>query len=166
MLCINYKNIKMDFESISMGLVIMALCALPFVFMGRANRKKRKQLLQSLNDFAHTLGTKPSCYEFERDYVIALSEENKHLLFFHQYENYATEVAVDLSKIRKCEGLIIRNNQSDNLAPIEHLELMLVGKKAEDNVKIELYNLEEHYQLGTELELMRKWEALINSKLV
>lgn len=155
----------MDIESLMMGLVILALCASPFLLMGRANRKKRKQLLQSLHNFAQTFGAKPGFCEFERDYVIGLSDENKYLLFYHQLENYAIEVAVELSKIRTCEGLIIRNKQSDSLAPIEHLELLLVGKKNEDSVKIELYNLEEHYQIGTEMELMRKWEELIKNKL-
>lgn len=158
----------MDLSTTIIGLVIVLMCAVPFVVMYFNNKKKQHQMLQNL----HTLATHNKCsvtfYEFCGDLVLGIDDSKKHVFFHKQSKDFSSTSFVDLSQTKECQ--IFKKHHSDGLKssanPIQ--SVFLIFKRNNDvqhESSFELFNRQLDLQLSGELQFAEKWSKRINNLL-
>lgn len=156
----------MDLGTTIIGLVCVALCAMPFILTSRSKKKKEKELINSLKNLAKQNGSEITQYEICGNYAIGIDESKNSVSFIIKtYEVFKIQF-VHLSLIKNCKINKISSSSSNNDQIIDKLNLNL---SAVDNntpdVILEFYNSEISYQPYSELESIEKWNKLINNLL-
>lgn len=159
----------MDLGTLIIAAVLVAICAVPFMIMGRNKKKREKQLLQLLFDTASKENCKLTQSEFLNDIAIGLDGINNKLFFFKKIDAIEVEQHVSLSEIKNC-GLLNSNRPLDTKKNkdiiIEKIGLTFTPiDKNKTNIVFEFFNSEETMLLSGELQLAQKWAKIINEKL-
>ncbi len=166
------NNFKMNLENILLNTILVVLCIIPFILMGRFQQRRKNQLLKSLEALASEQNAHITQKEFCGNIVIGL-DENKNLLFFFKQNNadnsQIAKQVIDLSKVSNCR--IINTSKSvktkeGNNTTIEKLELdFSYTADNEPNTILEFYDKEEKWQLSGEVQLIEKWEKLLKPRI-
>ena len=152
----------MDLGTSIIGIIIVAICILPFILIGFNNSKKRKKTLQHLSDTAKTNNCTIEKSEFWHLTAIGIDQSNKMLFFTRRTDDTAIYKTIDLSQIQKCN--LVRT-ESTNRA-IGKLELQLeFFDKNKPNVSLEFYDKDQSMSLVNEIEISVKWHKIINQTL-
>jgi hypothetical protein len=159
----------MDIINVAVGGVIIASCVLPFVVMGQKGKKNEKKMLQSLRSIAAQNNAQITNYDFAGKFIIGLDEHSNNLFYLKKNQEKEWIQQVYLKDIKTCKVVnlsrTIKANKSTERV-IERLELNFIPILQEDkNVVLEFYNEEESMQLTGELQLVEKWEKLINEQI-
>lgn len=159
----------MDIGSAIIGVVIVALCSLPFFLMGQSRRKREKQMLHTIALLAKDNNCKISKHEHCGDFVIGIDEVRKVLFFNKKGKNKDQELVVNLNDVQTCKIINVSktiNSKSGNYLVVEKLDLCLYSKsKSNHEIRFELFNINDGTQLGDEIPVMEKWNSLINKLL-
>jgi len=159
----------MNWGTAIIGLIIIFICAIPFVIMYYNRVKTENKMLQSLDEIAHQHNCKISQHEFCGDYVMGLDLHRNFVFFFKQKKEEAISQCVDLSEVQTFKVLKKTtnvNNGNGNLSFIERIELCFIPKsKNKEEIKFELYDEEINMQLSGELLFADKWTKQINDHL-
>ena len=91
----------MDLETSIIGIIIVAICILPFIIIGFNNSKKRKKTLQHLSDTAKNNNCTIEKSEFWHLTAIGIDQSNKMLFFTRRTDDTAIYKTIDLSQIQK-----------------------------------------------------------------
>ena len=160
---------EIDLGTTLVGVVGLALFALPFVYDYRNRKKKEKLLFQSLNGIAQEHNCKISQYEFCSDIIIGL-DESKNFVFFlrKRKENFISQ-HVDLSEIQTCrtakKARTIKTKDG-NLVIIDRIELCFTPTNNRMNeIRFEFYYKELNSQLIGQLQLADKWAKQLNERI-
>jgi len=150
----------MDVQTTAVTLVLIGVCIAPFYFMNRKNLRYRKIVLKNLSAFA----SKNSCIVEETDVwgesVIAIDKSNQKLIYSGHATNNGEFKIIDLSEVSSCAIL----KSDDDHGRIKKLALHLaLGTKS--NAFIEFYSNDRLMPINNELELINKWEKIINNNL-
>ena len=162
-------DIKMDLSSLIMGLILLALFALPFVLVSRSNKKKKNQLLSRIDALAQQVNSKVAKYDSCNNLIIG-SNENTSIIFFIR-ETGEDEIVktVQLDSIQKCEFVNTLKSQNGNeKGSSGQGRLALVFQpvaKAKGDITLEFFHESSRNQLGDELVLLNKWNEIIQQKL-
>lgn len=162
----------MNLETILLNSVLIMLCIIPFILMGRFQQKRKKQLSKSITELAATQNCKITHKEFCADLVIGLDEVNNFLFFVKQKKSDADSDVmqfVNLSKVERCKEAYTEKldkiKGGDNII-IEKVELKFWFLAENQNeLSIELYNKNEKWQLNGEVQLIKKWIMLLQSRM-
>jgi hypothetical protein len=159
----------MDLGTLIIAAVLVAICIVPFLIMGRNKKKRDKQLLQLLFDTASKENCKITQSEFLNDIAIGLDGINNKLFFLKKIDAIEVEQHVSLLEIKNC-GLLNSNRPLDTKMNkgviIEKIGLTFTpNDKNKTNIVFEFFNSEETMLLSGELQLAQKWEKIINEKL-
>ncbi|MGM5471235.1 hypothetical protein ACS386_13225 [Flavobacteriaceae bacterium LMO-SS05] len=148
------------------GILGVAVCALPFVLTTRSRKKKEKQLLMLVKNLANQHQSEITQSESCGYYAIGIDESKKAVSFVSKIEDVVKQQFVDLTTIKKCELSNIRRTTANNDKIIDRLNLILspVDTNKSDMV-LEFYNAEVSFQLSGELQSIEKWHILINNLL-
>ncbi|UMB55128.1 hypothetical protein MKD41_06535 [Lutibacter sp. A64] len=157
----------MDFGTILIGLVCIALCAMPFVLTTRGRKKREKALVMSLKNLAKNENSEITQYETCGNYAIGVDEVNKIVFFQLKSKEINKYEIVKLDTIKKCRISNISSVVSGGEKIIEKLNLHLtpITKSKEDTI-LEFYNADLSFQLSGELQSIQEWNSLINKILV
>lgn len=156
----------MDLGTALIALIIIGICVLPFVLSSRSKKKNEKKLLLSL----HSLAEKQQCiisqYEVGGNYAIGI-DETKNFVFFQSKINKEIKPKfIDISTIRKCNLVNISRSSDTGNTLIDQLYLEFIPTdKNKKDVVFEFYNSDVNVQVIDELQSIKKWSTLINSKL-
>tara|TARA_R110002073_G_scaffold72537_1_gene177769 strand:+ start:810199 stop:810660 length:462 start_codon:yes stop_codon:yes gene_type:complete len=151
----------MNSGSAIIGAVIIALCIFPFILMRRNSKKKQKQLLQELTNYANQYQCQVNKYEFFSDFVIGL-DETKNVAFFHKKSNEEIQDQhVNLGDIKECK---IINNRNDGTIDSLKLSFIPIAKNATE-ILFEFFNIDVNIQPTGELQLIDKWSKNFNNLL-
>lgn len=159
----------MDFVSATIGVILLAICILPFILMSRGRSVKEKQMLQSLRGIAKQHNCQINQHEFCGDFVIGMDETKKFVFFTKLAKEKVIEQFIDLNCIMNCKIINssrLISNKLEKQRIIDKLELSfapIVRNKPE--VVFEFYNSDINVQLHGELQSIEKWLKLINEKL-
>lgn len=74
----------MELGTALVGLISIALCAIPFVLIHRNRGKNDKIQLKELTDFAMVNGCKLDQYQLGNTYAIGLNEDGQYLFFIQE----------------------------------------------------------------------------------
>lgn len=152
----------MDIQTNIIGLVILLLCLLPFFLMRIKNEKKRKQSFQVLVNIAISHLSLIEKSAFWNKSVIGIDTATRMLFFSKNADDRDSYTAIDLSKIQKCQLVISKNNTK----LVDKLELKLESfDSSKPDTTLEFYNNSQAVLLVNELELLKKWHAIVNENL-
>lgn len=152
----------MDLGTIIIGIVLIALCSLPFFYM----RKNDKENLKILRALAKGQSCEISVYEISGNLIIGMDETKKILFFIKKIQNSEIVQTVDLNTISGCE--IIKsgksiNSKNSSYSVIEKLTLQFHNKvKGKEEQNIDFFDSEENVHLSGELQTIQNWEKQIN----
>lgn len=155
----------MDSGTIFIGATCIILCAMPFILTTRSRNKKEKQLLLLLNNLAKQQQSNISKYDVFGYYAIGVDEIKKSVFYQFKTKELEKQQFVDLTTIKKCKIENI-SKSADGNSSVEQLNLNLsFMDKNKPNVILEFYNAEVNFQLNGEIQLIEKWNTLINNML-
>ena len=153
----------MNIEITIIGAILVALCALPFVYFGMSRKNKEKKVIQALKDFASQHQSTITTYDVSGELVIGLDENSKTLFMSKHFEGQVTNKVLQLSDVTGCSvEKHFKNYGSQQV--VERLGIRFITKKAND-VYWELFNSNETYQMSGELQLADAWVGRIKSHL-
>jgi len=96
-------KIIMDLGTAVIGMVLIAICVLPFVWMHRIKKAGENKLLTALSELAAGKGCTASKQQVFRDFAIGI-DENKGCVFFYRKSNdEEVSACVDLADIKTCK---------------------------------------------------------------
>lgn len=157
----------MDTGTIITSVLFLAVSIMPFVLVRRSVKRKEKRLQTLLKNLAEEQQCQITLYDIGNDFAIGLDEKTNMLFVYSKNKDTEQKTHVDLQKIRECKLLNTKraiSNTADHEMIIEKLELILTGDNANQTV-IEFYNADHFRQLSDELQLIEKWNKLMNNRL-
>lgn len=156
----------MDFGTTIIGVVIILLCILPFVIKAINSKRKEQQLLNNLFSIAKEKNCAITEHSVWNNSAIGIDNTNKALFFINTKNNYNKHILLqEASKCRVVNTNRIVGTGSNSSKVIDKLELMITLKNKSE-VVIEFYNTEhDSLSLTSEIQLMEKWNAIINKNI-
>lgn len=154
----------MDTPTTIIGAVVLLACIVPLVMAHNNTKKKGKRLYALILGYAQAAGSKISQHDTWLNNVIGIDNDTKTIFFIKHENDINFSQIVKLEDVKSC---YIRG--AENIANIDDankLELVFIYKNQnEGETSIEFYNREASIQLNDELQLIKKWEAIINQHL-
>lgn len=152
-----------------MGVALLALFALPFILIGRASKKNKKQLIDKLTKLAEKHSSIIKESDHCNDFAIGIDNKEK-ALFYVKAGNDGEKLQVIKLRDYKATRIV---NQSKTLSDngskttvTAKLALALVPvNKDKAEIQLDFYNIEDKNQITSELELLNKWNELVNLEL-
>ena len=153
----------MELGTAIIGLICVAVCALPFMLAIRSAKKKEKHLLESIKELAQQEDCKITKHEACGNYIIGIDETKNILFFLMKTEGEDKKQFVDLSCIQTC---YITRKTSNN-ARIEWLSLEFspIGLN-KPKILLEFFNFEVSFVPRGELQSIEKWSELLQKRLL
>jgi hypothetical protein len=134
--------------------------------MGVSRRKREKQLLQTLVDYAKQNEGNITQHETVGDIIIGLDEKNNTVFFYSKNKNAETKQHIRLSDYKKC-SVVSTTRDFNSSKVIDTVELSFTPiEKSKPIEELLLFNTKYNLQLSGELQLAEKWAKLVNSKIV
>ena len=156
----------MDIGTIIIGVICIALCALPFVLTNRNKKSKEKELLNSLKSFAKQHNSEITDHEVNECYAIGLDETKHAISFLQKTKEDVNLQFIDLTTIKNCEINNISKSLGKNETTLDKLNLKLnaIGKN-KPSIILEFYNSDISFQPVNEFDSIEKWNIVINNLL-
>lgn len=159
----------MDLSITFITAIIVAITVLPFILMSTNALKRKRMFFNVIQDLATNHDSKITQHDFCGDFVIGIDETSKYLFFFKKSDEFRVSHSINLSEIRSCEGVQSYHtikNKGNNHKELDKLSLALskVNKKDPD-ILLALYDSDKNGQPIGELQLMEKWNNIINGTL-
>ncbi|MEY8780627.1 hypothetical protein AB9K32_09385 [Allomuricauda sp. XS_ASV26] len=154
----------MELGTISIGVVVIALSAMPFVLMAKGKKRKQKELLDKLKNIAASLGSDVANVDYGRKMALGISSAKNYILFYKETKDKIVEKTVPVNTLLKCEvneakQRVRVNKRTEEI--LERIELVFYSKdKSAAPISFELYNADEYLQLNGELQLAKKWHGI------
>lgn len=159
----------MDQETAVMTAIIILICAFPFVLLGLKQRSKKQGMLNKIKTLATAQGctiTESSC---EAGIAIGIDGAAGRLFFYKSLDEGEQLYQIDLGMYGQCSPLkatSLKGKGNDKYEVIDKLGLSLKPRdKSKDEAVVILYDANESAHLGTQIQLMEKWVAILNANL-
>lgn len=165
----HYNNLiflKMNLGMTITSTVLVLLVTTPIALIQQQQKKKERKLLKTLKTIANQHNSTLTEYDVFKNSVIGLDKKENNLVFYKKNLSTETVQLINLNEFKSCEILNLTKANKQNKQDIIRLQLIL---NPIDNTKeketIEFFNHTEDFQLNGELDVIRKWEHIINSSL-
>ncbi|WP_405608351.1 hypothetical protein [Polaribacter sp. Asnod1-A03] len=156
----------MDLGTTIIGVISITICALPFILTSRNKKKKEKELLNSLINFARQNGSEITKHEIGTYFAIGLDESKNTISFLQKTKKSSQFQFIDLSLIKKCQINNISKSLSNNETVVDKLNLNLTTLSIKDaDFNLQFYNSNISFQLSSEFDSLEKWNKIINNIL-
>ena len=157
---------ELDFGTLIIGALTVAVCATPFVLTIGGRKKREKQMMRSLAAMAEQRQCRVGQHEFCGNYALAVDEAGRYVFFHKRVKEQVEEQAIDLLDIKACKPVNIGKKMAHDRV-VERLGLEFVPKDPKKReIFLELYNNDHSFQLRGELQSMERWAKLINDSLM
>jgi hypothetical protein len=147
----------MDATSLTIGILLVAICIFPFILFSSINTKKRKKRIQNLIEIAKANNAVIQDKDDWNQTIIGIDKTNKMLFFSKKSEEFDKFISINISELLKCR--IERTENKHKVLEKLELELTFASKPT---VVLEFFNIEETRLLLNELEIIQKWQTLLN----
>jgi len=152
------------------ALIVLITCILAIVLVNSNKKKKNKQFIQTLYDFAEKSNCKISEYDLWNNTLIGIDKQAHKLFFIRKYSDHTIKNEIDLVGIQK--GRVINSNRivengGSNHTIIDKLELTFASSdfKVADTI-LEFYNTNrDNLVMNGELPKTEKWAAIVNENI-
>lgn len=153
----------MDSASLTIGLVLTLICALPLLYIAKnqaKNKNKIKEIFSHFSQGKYNFSTRETHYKK----IYALDKENKGFLFIDMEKENNKVAFVDLSDVSSCkmEEVATGNDNSKIIFSFKH-------KSGKANSEVVLYDLENDklgkaYWLENE-QIAKKWQLILEKNI-
>lgn len=159
----------MELGTTIMGLAAIALFVLPVVAMNKSRKNKEKELLEGLKTLATSNNSDIHSFDFGMEFAIGLSQSKRQVFFHKRGKAKIVEQCISLEKVQKCfSDFTKRRIRTKNgvESVIEKIELVMISNEKDNEIiRLGFFNSEEYSQMNGEIELVEKWQAVINGCL-
>ncbi|MDG5491237.1 hypothetical protein [Psychroserpens sp. SPM9] len=147
--------------------VLLLLVVAPVALIQQQQKKKEKNLLKALKTLTNQHHATLSEYDVFRNFAIGMDSETKRLFFYKKDNSNIIAQHFDLNEFTSCGILKSKKASPQNKSEqIAKLQLILNPKHhSKAHEAIEIYNQESDFQLDGELDVLHKWERLIQNSL-
>ncbi|MBD0833657.1 hypothetical protein [Aestuariibaculum sediminum] len=146
------------------SITLVLICAMPFVLSSHGRRKREKQTLNNLKQFAYEHGHAIGNYDNCGNFIIAINFDFT-MVFFQNLVNGTSEYhAIPLRDVKSC--LVHKNYKTighgkHHQQRIDQLYLYF-EMKTNETQKLLFFDINENVQLSGELLVIEKWRTRIN----
>jgi hypothetical protein len=147
----------MDSTSLTIGIILLIICVLPFILFSVNNRKKRNKRIQNLVKKAKESNATIQEKDDWNQSIIGIDKTNKMLFFSKKSEEFDKFITINISDLLKSR--IERTENKHNVLEKLELELTFASKPT---VVLEFFNKDETRIILNEIEIIQKWETLLN----
>ncbi|MGE0562021.1 MAG: hypothetical protein AB7O47_09410 [Flavobacteriales bacterium] len=159
----------MDLQSIIVGVIVIALCFFPYVYMTRKAKKRDQQFFQLLLDKAKQLNCNITIHEVTGNIIIGLDDEKKFFFFLKRTKNYERIQHINLNEVKSVKLNNISRmvgEKGNKQKVIDKLQLVFTTHSSITRDKIfEFYNSDETLVMNGELKLIETWLKIIEEKI-
>jgi len=157
----------METGSIIIGIVLAAICIIPFVLVRQNKKRKEKQLLENLRNAAAEQQCLISSHEVLGQMAIGMDASRRFVFFINNNHNELLVRYVNLADYRSCRAVNSSkavNSGDSHFRVIDKVELVFIPVvKTNPDTTWTFYNAEDSSHLYGELEFVEKWAGLINT---
>ena len=147
----------MDATSLTIGIILLIICVLPFILFSVINSKKRKKRIQNLIQKAKENNATIQEKDDWNQSIIGIDKTNKMLFFSKKSEEIDKFISINISELLKCR--IERTENKHKVLEKLELELTFASKPT---VVLEFFNKDETRIILNEIEIIQKWQTLLN----
>jgi hypothetical protein len=160
----------MDTGTLTFVAILLLAIIIPVTIINRKNKKKERQFLQSLSDFAAKSNCRISEHQLWNDILIGEDRDARQMFFIRKTEDIEFSRQVKLSEMQKCRVVNTSRSVSSkegNYFVAERIELTFTPRAGnEPDTVFEIYNSKfDSLTLQGELQLAEKWAAIANSMI-
>jgi hypothetical protein len=160
----------MDSGAAIVGLVIVLICAIPFILISINNRNKKKKLLDKIVSLATKHNSNINQYELWNNTSIGIDYTKQIVFYTSSRKEVEIHQQINLNEVQKCSianSSRTVNNEMGNFNVVEKLELQFTFQnKTKADVTLEFYNVKHNIStLSGELQLIEKWNTIITTKI-
>tara|TARA_R110001583_G_scaffold77046_1_gene210156 strand:+ start:8026 stop:8514 length:489 start_codon:yes stop_codon:yes gene_type:complete len=153
----------MDSGTLIIGLIILVICALPFILSGRNRITNEQNIKKAFFELAQKNNTSILQNDFWFKTAIGINTTSHQLFFYRKIKDNETSAIINLSEYQKCS--IIKLNDGGN--NIDIIQLVLVPNAAKKSkIILEFYNSRFTTMLDGENQLVDKWSKIINETII
>lgn len=158
----------MENNSIIVGAIVLICAILPFLLLGREEKKQNKKRLQEFNQFVKENSGNIARIEKWKDRVLGHDRYSDRVFYFFSNSEFTRKEIIDLSKISKLE--VEKSYREIDLSEgkvkiVNRVELIFHGRDSR-NFSIDFYtNDYDEKALNGEIQLAEKWCKLIQNDI-
>lgn len=153
----------------AIGLAIIVLCAIPFITMAINKNKKQSLMIKELQDLAKSNSSDLGTFDLGIDFAIGLSTAKNYIYFYKSGIDEPTKDCIAINSVHGCQVRMTKQRLKSKKGFEEVLQKLELEFDFHDrnvpSVRWCFYDMDKHYQLNGELELIKKWESEIKQAL-
>ncbi|AKD05012.1 hypothetical protein POKO110462_18675 [Pontibacter korlensis] len=155
----------MDFESIIIGIISLAIFIVPVILIQRKQKGKSLERVKSLTALGEKHHIKIEQHDFCSNYAIGIDSVQHKLLYLKEGEQNNQEVLVDLSRVLNCSvNKAFRDVNHTRI--MDKIELVFSFKEPKTpKLALTFYDKEISLTLNDELRLCEKWSVIVNETI-
>ena len=156
----------MDLTTTLIGLVIVALCILPFIYFHITHKAKKNKFINDFLGQARQQQAQVSQYDVWSNYcAIGLDPNSKKLFYLKKRGDQEQSAFINLSEVDKCSVVNLKRTLNEDQV-IDRLGLAFTFHNAKHAEKtLEFYSKDEYLSLNEELQLVDKWKTIVDAHL-
>jgi len=142
-----------------MGILFFVLIFIPILLINNKLNKKRKRLINTLNEFAAQENKRVLEFDTWTDNsIIGMSTDKEYLFFIRDKNDYHTKLKIPVNQIKNS----YTNQQKNNSKSVALLELILEMQDQNENIRLEFFKADKNdFIMGEELRIAKKWVSKI-----
>jgi hypothetical protein len=160
----------MESGTVIITIIFILIVSLPFILISGGTNRKRRKMLQQLEEMASGSNSKISEHEFCSDFVIGLDKNSNHLFYYKHNDNRVVSQHFCLDDYKNCKTISYSHNfknKKEQYNVMDKMELCFYPYLKEMGEKsLDLYDDSfDRLNLTGELQFAEKWEKLLNERL-
>ena len=156
----------MDTTNTIIGIVFLLLILVPIYVINNNVKKRKNQLLNTLNELSNDKNTKFSETDFWSNNS-GIGLKGNMLAFFRKTEEVQVHEVIDIKEVKKCSLVQLdkHGNMPKNNHEINKLALHLTLNNHKE-ISLVFFNVDAlNFIIGEEFRIAKKWQDIILSKI-
>lgn len=143
--------------------MLVALCG-PIIYFNRLKANSEKKFIKQLDDYAVANKCTLDSHDFWSNTVIGIYKSAGRLLYVTKEGGSFVKKEINLHNVKRCRVVEVKNEDKTSVVRLE-LVFSYTDPSAQETALVFYDATRSNFLLSGELQLVKKWEGLINSTL-